>query len=215
MVQRSQAVLIGSIRIGAVLQKELHDFERLVLLLRQPEERRGLPGRLGQAWFGAEDFAQPVDIANWGEVPDVAAVAPQQIDHARELIVRGEIERRVAVVQLVGIDFHAALDQQRGDIQRIMRRGDVQGALLLRILHFDRRAEIQEKCRHIGAILACGGEDGSGRLHVVGVLREDALRFGAIERETRGNPTVLVAEFDVPPLTQLFDWSGDALTLGE
>src|SRR5881396_3583700 len=99
--RRGRPILVApEIRIGAVLQKELHDFERLVLLLRQPEERRGLPGRLGQAWFGAEDFAEPVDIANWGEVPDVAAVAPQQIDHARELIVRGEIERRVAVVQL-------------------------------------------------------------------------------------------------------------------
>src|SRR5207237_8630551 len=104
------------------------------------------------------DLAQPIDVADKREVPDVTAVPPQQVDHARVFVIHGEIERRVVVVQLVRVQFGAALDEQPGDLHRIVRRGDVQRALLTGILHFDRRAEIEQQYHNIGAVLLRRGK---------------------------------------------------------
>ncbi len=58
-------------------------------------------------------------------------------------MVHGEIQRRVAVVQLVRIHLGAPLNEYLGDMHRVVRRRDVQRALLLRILRLDRRAQVQ------------------------------------------------------------------------
>ena len=68
---------------------------------------------------GIEHHAHAIDPAREHEIPDVAAVNGQQIDHCGEAEVDGGVEWRVAPLRLPRIDFGAALDEKRCDIARI------------------------------------------------------------------------------------------------